>query len=300
MEKLHHNAYRDELAAHGFVVATVLDSKELQYLNQLCEKFLQQPAADFSSSSHFLNREDSELINRALHEILQPKVEIMFPDLELLGGTLATKKKGKSAVEAHQDWTIVDETRFNSFNLWIPLVDTNKENGTLGLIPGSHRWNNVVRGYSTPNPYAAFTDKLMQIGYEPELSAGQAILYNHKLLHYSRPNRTDQHRNTAIVGMKEKNADLQVSVFSSSEKKIDTYAVTEEDFYLFNPDLVMKTRAKINSSVAVKGIGWKEIYDAYSGNFTAGKYTKLQLDDKSFVQKVKQLAARLLGTADSD
>lgn len=235
------------LANNGFVIIDILSSSDVAYLNELCNKFLQNASTDFVSSSHILNKVDSDFINDELHKILQQKFENLFPELQLLGGTLATKVKGKSNLEAHQDWTIVDEQKYNSYNLWIPLVDTDSNNGTLGLIVGSHKWNQDVRGFNIPNPYGKYTKQFLEIGFEPTLKAGQAILYNHKLIHYSRPNATQQNRNVAIIGVKDKAADLQIS-FTLDNKTIDCYDMKEELFYQFNPNNIVTHQTKIASN----------------------------------------------------
>ncbi len=230
---------------NGFVIVDILNSNEIIYLNELCNKYLQNSNTEFVSTSHILNKEDSDFINNELHRILNKKFEELFPDLTLLGGTLATKVKGKSNLLAHQDWTIVDESKYNSYNLWIPLIDTNSENGTLGLIVGSHKWKLQIRGFNIPNPYEKFTMEFLNTGYEPNLKAGQAILYNHKLVHYSRPNRTNKNRNTAIIGVKDKLADLQIS-FCVDDKNIETYLVNKEDFYKFDANTIRLNNPIIN------------------------------------------------------
>ena len=254
----------NKLNGNGFVIIDLLEQIDIAYLNQLCDKYLKANQADFVSSSHILNKNDSDFINAELHRIIHEKFTILFPDLQLLGGTLATKTKGISNLKAHQDWTIVDESKYNSYNLWIPLVDTNQENGTLGLITGSHLWNHNLRGFGIPNEFEKFTDQFLKIGYEPELKAGQAILYNHRLIHYSRPNKTNKNRNTAIVGVKDKAADLQIS-FSINGKDIDTYTMTESEFYQFDTNRIIATQTKLHSNSFNKTeIKWNDIYSAFT------------------------------------
>ena len=255
-----------KLVANGFVIVDLLSKDEVVYLNKLCGQYLQITQTDFVSSSHILNQKDSDFINDELHKILQHKFESLFPTLQLLGGTLATKIKGKSNLEAHQDWTIVDENKFNSYNLWIPLVDTNSENGTLGLIPGSHKWNNNLRGFNIPNDYGKFTKQFLQIGFEPSINAGQAILYNHKLVHYSRPNITNENRNVSIVGVKEKAADLRIS-FCLDNKEIETYTMSEVEFYKFDAQKIKANKQFIEANkLNSNKLNWKNILNKYTEN----------------------------------
>lgn len=273
------------LKTNGFVIIDILNSNEIIYLNELCNKYLKNLGTEFVSSSHILNKIESDIINNELHLILNKKFEKLFPELELLGGTLATKVKGKSNLSAHQDWTIVDESKYNSYNLWIPLVDTNSKNGTLGLIVGSHKWNLQIRGFNIPNPYEKFTKEFLKIGYEPNLKAGQAILYNHKLVHYSRPNRTNKNRNTAIIGIKDKLADLQIS-FCVDDKNIETYTISESDFYRFDAKKISQVNSKITSETVVNTlINWNEIDKKFNSSLPKG-FNYLTKNGKFFFSKL--------------
>lgn len=269
----------------GFVIIELLNNAEISYLNSLCNKYLHITNQEFISSSHFLSIEESKRINEELHAIVKPKVDLLFPKLQLLGGTLATKIKGNDVLKAHNDWSIVDESIYNSYNLWIALVDTNKTNGTLGLIPGSHLWDTRLRGLGIPGEYESFTKQFLSIGYEPELKAGQAILYNHKLIHYSRPNTTDQPRNVAIIGMKDKEAALQVS-FSLDGKSIDTYEATEEDFYGFDAVRISQHNSRLSTiPVYATSRNWEDIRMAFN-NHLPNEFSNLFCERKSVFTKL--------------
>ncbi|MFN8236825.1 MAG: phytanoyl-CoA dioxygenase family protein [Chitinophagales bacterium] len=261
-----------QLSKDGFVVIDLLDEREVNYLNDLSKKYLVSTTTDFISSSHFLSVEDSRYINQELHKIITPRIQNLFPELDLLGGTLATKVKGKAVLKTHNDWSIVDEEKYNSYNLWVALVDTDNRNGTLGLIPGSHLWKTDLRGLNIPGVYEKYTPEFLKIGWEPSLKAGQAILYNHKLIHYSRPNLTDLPRNVAIVGMKDKEAGLRVS-FTLDHQSINTYEATEEDFYRFDAQKILKNRL-IHSIILTKSaIDWHVIAQQYD-NYCPAEYKK--------------------------
>lgn len=267
---------------HGFVIIDVLDTNEVAYLNSMCGHYLKCNDSDFVSSSHYLNQEDSIIINKALHELLLPKINKQFPDLELLGGTLATKYKGNAVLKAHNDWTIVDESNYNSYNIWLPLVATNSENGTLCLIPASHKWAQAYRGYAIPNYYDTYTQKFLPIGYEPQLRAGQAIIYNHRLIHYSKPNTTNIPRNVAIIGLKDKRATLRVAI--NVNNNISTYEVTQNDFYNFNADTIIANHKLIETSVLPTIPNWNKIAEQYNTHIPEGfEHTSIKIP---FYQKL--------------
>lgn len=269
---------------NGFVILDILEENEIAYLNELADKFLGKQQGEFISSSHFLDHTMSVMINDELHKIIKPKINKQFPNLLLLGGTLATKKNGSNILKAHNDWSIVDETKFNSYNLWTPLVNTDKLNGTLGLIPSSHKWNNALRGFNIPNDYEKYTNDFLKIGYEPDLKAGQAILYNHKLIHYSRPNTTAHPRNVAIVGLKDTTATLMVS-FCLNNKSIDTYKVTEADFYKFDAVRIAENNTKIASQkMQPVSMKWHQIEKQFSSNLS-DEFKYLTPKRKSFIAK---------------
>jgi hypothetical protein len=277
------------LLADGFVIVDILDSAEIIYLNELCNKYLTNTQSDFIAASHFLSQAESNFINEELHTILKPKMQKLFPNLELLGGTLATKIKGKSNLKAHNDWDIVDEHQFKSYNLWLTLVDTNKKNGTLGLIPNSHLWQHHHRGFNIPSTFETYTEKFIKIGFEPDLRAGQAILYNHKLIHYSRPNITDNPRNVAIVGMKDRESSLQVS-FSLDNKNIETYVVEESDFYNFDAQKIKEHKILISKEcVQNQYKDWDDIYATYT-KYINEKY--FVADKISIWNKLKKIISR--------
>jgi hypothetical protein len=121
-------------------------------------------------------------------------------DYRVLGAVLSSKAPGPdSVVTLHQDWTVVDERRHVAFMAWIPLVDTNRENGTLEVLPGSHR---VFRGLRAPtlrSPLKGHEAKLLG-GLEPlTMRAGDVVIMHNALAHFSAPNLTTSPRPAVVV-----------------------------------------------------------------------------------------------------
>lgn len=278
----------EKLLKNGFVILDLINVDEVDYLNSLCHQYLKTQQQDFVSGSHFLPKEDADFINQELHRIIKPKTDVLFPELELLGGTLATKIQGKSVLKAHNDWDIVDEKLYNSYNLWLPLVSTNQQNGTLGLIPNSHAWKHTHRGFNIDGRFENFTNEFIKIGIEPELKAGQAILYNHRLIHFSRPNTTSQPRNVAIIGMKDKAATLQISL-SVEPQIIETYQAEQADFYQFDVEKIRKNNKLIAKENYKKS---KEKFSDFYAEFEqhlSEDFSYLKTKKATWFEQLKQL-----------
>ena len=89
-------------------------------------------------------------------------------------------------------------------SLWIPLDEVDKENN-LKLILGSHKWPKLIRPtkWSTDQSWykdnTSFMDLPSSEKFEkniliPELSLGDAVLFNFKTLHGSTGNNTSKSR----------------------------------------------------------------------------------------------------------
>ena len=131
----------------------------------------------------------------AIEEHVAPAFEPILDRYRIMFANFVVKEPHSDQVPPHVDWTFLDEERFSSVTVWCPLVDTTVENGTLGLVSGSHRRIDFLRAVNIPTIErceAAVAD----IGERPiiELSAGQAIILDNRAVHFSPPNTTDQPR----------------------------------------------------------------------------------------------------------
>lgn len=115
-------------------------------------------------------------------------------------GNFFTKPAGAEAMPLHADLQYVNEPEHISLNIWCPLVDTTKENGAFGVVPRSHLVTDQLRGVRLPQYYARHADDIRdRCGILLEMKAGEAVIYDHRLLHFSLPNRSSQQRLAATL-----------------------------------------------------------------------------------------------------
>lgn len=101
----------------------------------------------------------------------------------------------KAFMKIHSDNSLCDERNFMPFNLWIPLVDVNNDNGTFCMIIGSHLKTKTLRGSNTKDKYLENNKALFLKEYIPiSMKKGSAMVYHPGCVHFSTPNYTEQGR----------------------------------------------------------------------------------------------------------
>ena len=105
----------------------------------------------------------------------------------------------RSVVPWHQDLGYLELDAADTFmvNFWLPLVDANKENGCLEVIPGSHReYIDHVGGLGPAGNFKGIRDEDLpsdEVVCCP-VPRGGVLLLQHRTIHRSVPNTSDQVR----------------------------------------------------------------------------------------------------------
>jgi hypothetical protein len=91
----------------------------------------------------------------------------------------------------HTDLSIAADPATPVINIWFPLVDSTDENGTLRVVPGSHRLFPYISSMETTSGYwRPYVAAMMERSVPLDLRCGEAIVYDGTLLHGSKPNAT--------------------------------------------------------------------------------------------------------------
>ena len=139
----------------------------------------------------------------ARHDPILDLVECLLgPNLRFHNNKVNMKNPSDgSAVEWHQDWAFYPHTNDDLLEVGIALDDMTAENGALMVIPGSHRdrtWNHHQDGLFV----GAITDPAFRAtGAVPvTIKAGGITLHHVRMVHGSRPNRSDKPRRMFFIG----------------------------------------------------------------------------------------------------
>lgn len=111
-----------------------------------------------------------------------------------------TNEPGNQFVKPHIDTPYRFDQWHERFDLLgvqciVPLCEFNKLNGGTGLYPGSHLRNWVVKD----SYRGVYTEEFLANVVQPEMSPGDVLIYNPRVLHSTMPNNTDIPRRALLT-----------------------------------------------------------------------------------------------------
>jgi ectoine hydroxylase-related dioxygenase (phytanoyl-CoA dioxygenase family) len=159
-------------------------------------------------------------------------------DYRILCCNFMVKAPGGGEIQAHQDYTWVDESAHVAFNLWVPLQDTDDGNGCFHLVPGSHRFiENSYRAGTIRESLVPHNEALKAYMVPVPVPAGRGILFDHRLFHYSPDNLSDQPRVAAQLVLVPAEAQPVMAHFRPEDPGHVRLLAIDDDRYLTEKNL---------------------------------------------------------------
>jgi hypothetical protein len=217
------------LAKEGYVVLPFLNNEEVAFLTDLYYQHHTEKKEGFYATAHSADKSFKMQLNVEILNQLERAIKEYFFECKALGGSYIAKYSGQNgSLLPHQDWSIVDEEQFRSFNIWIPLVDTNEQNGAICVLPHSHNLVKSFRGVNVPDPFYQISNYVWKYHQTLDMKAGEALLYDHRLLHASGINHTDTPRLAVVFGIIPEKAEMRYcfmenGVISEYESSVDFF-----------------------------------------------------------------------------
>ncbi len=228
-----------ELEEFGFTVLPGLRPDELDAVRAVSSATGAAPddprrALNWSFHSH--DADHKRRVSGALEREVWPAIEGHFVGRAPFLSTFITKWPGPdSGFAPHQDPTLVDERTAVGVTVWIPLRDVDQENGMLWVVPGSHR---VPGGFRVADvDQFAFADCEADIierhGAGIPLAAGEILVFDNRVIHFSLPNRSTEPRVVASFGLRP--ADGPSTMARRSGDEVQVHALPEGFFIEVEP-----------------------------------------------------------------
>jgi hypothetical protein len=225
----------EQFERDGYIVIDFLTDNALMQLREIYRAEQFPISKTFYSSSFLPDKEHKASISQNIREVMDPYVEEVFVNYKKLGAVFLIKPTGENSImPIHQDWTVVDETKFDAMTVWIPLQDTTEENGCIRVLPRSHRLSKALRAPTLQNPLKDILEEAEQLMVPLPMKAGQAFIFSHALLHASFPNLSAEPRLAVAYGVLHQEAQL---IYYFRENTGDALELLEvpDDFFLNYP-----------------------------------------------------------------
>ena len=230
---------KHQLETEGYVILdNFISFEELGELQNLVDSTpVPEGVVDYTRNS-FLESdpERCKRHDRIIRSVVSSKVKALLPDYRTDFCTWMRKSRNSmvNPIEIHQDPSHTDEPHDLSYNLWFPTMDVNPSNGCLKVVKGSHHLNSHPRPY---DPLFAYSDEIanfLETHYltPVPMKAGQAILFDRRLVHgsFANPSETERVAFTCMLCPADRPTQL-LCLSNDSPGFIETYQVDDEFFH---------------------------------------------------------------------
>jgi hypothetical protein len=220
---------REHIEVYGYSIIDFPDARILDKLKVECEKAMRYKASfGLFASNHELDFERNEQIENGIIKHVSDPLDQIFQHYHFLTGHFMIKSPSPdSEFQLHQDWSITDEQAYDVVHLWIPLQDTNPDNGGMFVVEGSHLFFNNLRSGSLDIPRLQ-TDQYIKKMITPlSVKRGQMLVYHPALFHGSFPNNSAANREVVLINLLQKNAPL-LYYHLAPTKDVEVYALSKK------------------------------------------------------------------------
>ena len=247
----------------GYVTAPLYGRQELRALSELYSRLHRDPQQEFFPSTYSGDPGYRGIVDREIRAVTETATEGLLYSTQLRYASFIAKSPGpRGVVNVHQDMTLVDESAFSGINIWCPLEPTTQNNGALQVIPGSHRWIETYRGSTIRGTYDTLRSQIQARTMPVYLAAGEAIIFDQSIIHYSPQNFTARTRVVTNVFFTRREARFQTAWFdrASHEGVVELFE-QEPDFISrfeqFGSDI--NARPRIGRSLGLFPFGFPQI-----------------------------------------
>lgn len=175
-----------------------------------------------------------------VEQIIRDPLERALPGYRVLVVNLIQKLPYHGVFDGlaiHQNPSFVAEPEHKSVSVWVPLQDTDRENGTVGILRGSQDVIHPVRAVNMPpEMWAPVHDALVDDYFDAVATkAGEAVVIDDSTIHWSYPNRTDRMRTAVQLICVPDGVPLTYSFYVTDDgpPRLDGFRVDKEYFFRF-------------------------------------------------------------------
>lgn len=232
LQILQNDKLQHTLDTDGVVQVPFADANTVEQLKELCSNISAGKDLPQDILYTYVHNSDKELVakmNVGIRNILAPLMDKVFVNYKNTSFTFQSKGLGeKSLLYAHQDWSFTDESKYRTYTFWLTLHDSYPENGTIYVLKGSHNKLNNIRGAGIEAVCKDVQPEAVASMEPVYIKAGELLVFDSALLHYSPPNTTPHIRISVMTNLAHTDAGFMLYFGHSQGNKvqIDGYKVS--------------------------------------------------------------------------
>jgi len=267
-----------EFDKNGFVVLDIISPERVpDFIKMYDDLEGAKGTANTNKNTYELSFFDKSVESKkrkfdTVYQFMKPFIDAHLDHYSPIIVNLFNKEHGTGEVPVHQNWTFVDEQKYTSVSIWCPLQNVSRENGTLEIVPGTHKVISDYRGPSIPWVFDNINDVMKQKYMLPlNLKPGQVGIIDDSVIHYSGINQTHNYRKAVQLIMKPAEAATIHCYKENAEDDIVTVMEVEDD-YFFDFDMWAKPtggKNKTNIHFPVHKITEEELIELSNRNLMA-------------------------------
>jgi len=182
----------------GYVLAPMASPEQVAALRQLNREYVHDSDGQFHATVQKADIEVRREIKAKINAIIGESFSAYLNDCRntLFHFLDKSANTTHARIPIHQDPNGVDPNDEPNIVLWMPLIDVDETNGCLTAYPGTHLMGPFIVTFpQSDSPYAEVDDLLKaEYGVKVPMKAGQALIYDGRLLHSSEDNHSNQRR----------------------------------------------------------------------------------------------------------
>lgn len=280
----------------GFIVVDFYTSEQIEEVKNLYHSLLPKDGKNFFSSVLSQDKEYRKAVDLELKRIGHCRFEELLTDYQIVNGSLFVKSPGEeNYIHTHQDMTLVDESEFNAISIWATTVDLTDENGVMYFLPGSHRFFPTFRAPTIPMFFDPIKEAIKDYMIPYYLKAGQAVIFDHSIIHFSTPNISKNVRIVSNIYFTQKNAKFVICYYdkNNADFKGKVEIFKQEDSFMADYEQFgnVSDRPKIGESLGLKDYNFPQLtieqLENQFGKQRLREYTPTKKVDQSFEEQVQ-------------
>lgn len=194
----------DELQRVGWVVVPGATPDEVEAVLDIYRTYDSGIDSGYYATIFSASNQFKATIDAAVRRVLWPRIDELLADHRPLVGAMMIKPaEGHSVVPAHQDWSVIDESRGGGGGLtcWWPLTPIGEAEGRMRALPGSHRYFRHLRGSpSFPTMFDDIAEEVVdELMVDIDVAVGEVLIMDGRVLHMTPQNSSGRDRPVAYI-----------------------------------------------------------------------------------------------------